>query len=66
MKELYRWDSNNEFKMTYVGIPALETGGRSAVEVRAILPTTLCEDFVNINLTKNKGEAGSVNVLVYW
>jgi hypothetical protein len=65
MKELYCWDSNNEFKMTYVGVPALDTGGRSAVEVQVILPTTACVGFVNMNLTKNKDKAESVNVLVY-
>jgi hypothetical protein len=62
-KELYRWNSINEFKMTYMGIPDFKSGGMSAIEVRAILPCTLCEDFVNITLTKNKDEAGSVNVL---
>jgi hypothetical protein len=65
LKELYRWNNSNVFKMTYMGVPALEDGGWSAVEVRAILPATICEDFVNINLTKNEGEAGFAHVLVY-
>jgi hypothetical protein len=51
--------------MTYMGVPAFEDRGWSAVEVRAILPATICKDFVNINLTKNEGEAGFAHVLVY-
>jgi hypothetical protein len=47
------------------GVPAFEEGGWSAGKVPAILPATICEDFVNINLTKNEGKAGSVHVLVY-
>jgi hypothetical protein len=41
LKELYRWNNSNVFKMTYMGVPAFEDGGWSAVEVQAILPATI-------------------------
>jgi hypothetical protein len=65
MKELYRFNHRNEFRMRYMGVPTIESGGRTVVEIRALLPYH-CVGFVNINLTKGKGNAGSVRVLVYW
>jgi hypothetical protein len=64
MKELYRFDHTNEFRMRYVGVPTIDSGGRTAVEVRALLPNH-CVGFVNVNLTTEKGHAGSVRVVVY-
>jgi hypothetical protein len=65
MKELYCWNHKNEFRTRYLSVPTIHSGGRTAIEIRALLPN-LCVGFININLTKEKGHAGSVRVLVYW
>lgn len=64
MKELYRFEYTNKFRTSYTGVPTINSGGRTSVELRALLPNN-CVGFVNINLTKDNTDAGSVNVLVY-
>ena len=69
MKELYRHDYTHEFRLSYVGSPALKSGGRTMVNVQVLKPDSSM-GFININITKDKEHTGSVTVCwcigTYW
>jgi hypothetical protein len=65
MRELYYWNHTKRFSARYLGIPTIESGRKTDIEIRALLPNKDV-GFVNIDLAKEKGHAGSVRVLVYW